>query len=127
MKPNSVFIELIYLCDNCGDKHYVKKQETRFPGGKLCYCGKELRFDPIKEIKVFPVYETSTTSATTRVASKKLQEKTNVKNSVDEQSAIEVVRSLGFKVVEFKILVQMGMVNNPVSTEELIKFSLENI
>lgn len=50
--PCSYDIYLNYKCPKCDAIHEATPKETRFPGGVLCYCGKEISFKEIEKINV---------------------------------------------------------------------------
>ena len=52
LKPSRYEVQLIYACPSCDTEHYATVEETQFPGGVLCYCGKKIRFKAIHGTKI---------------------------------------------------------------------------
>lgn len=50
MKPKTADVFFVYQCEKCGQQHQASIKETKFPGGVLCFCGSQIRFDPIKHV-----------------------------------------------------------------------------
>lgn len=50
MKPNGADLYLLYTCPDCSQVHSATIKETKFPGGVLCYCGHQIKFDPIEHV-----------------------------------------------------------------------------
>ena len=45
-------VQLVYVCPACEVEHYAMVEETQFPGGVLCYCGKKIKFETIYDTEV---------------------------------------------------------------------------
>jgi hypothetical protein len=52
IRPTGFDVTLIYTCSKCESEHFVSREETIFPAGILCYCGKKLKLESINEINV---------------------------------------------------------------------------
>ena len=48
LTPSRYEVQLVYECPSCELEHYATVEETRFPGGVLCYCGDKIKFKPIQ-------------------------------------------------------------------------------
>lgn len=56
VRPDKFNVELVYLCPDCGYDHEVEIEETVFPGGVRCVCGKKIKFEPVASVAVTPTY-----------------------------------------------------------------------
>lgn len=74
LKPVTADVYLVYKCDKCESLYTITRKETIFPGGVLCGCGNELRFEPVKSIRVIPNYTTQRQEEKRVVDSPKIQE-----------------------------------------------------
>ena len=52
LTPSKYEVQLVYECPSCSIEHYATVDETRFPGGVLCYCGKKIKFKAIYGTKI---------------------------------------------------------------------------
>ena len=52
MMPSRSDVQLVYICPACDVEHYAIVEETQFPGGVLCYCGKKIKFETIYDTEV---------------------------------------------------------------------------
>lgn len=52
LTPKSFDIYLNYICPKCGAIHEATPDQTKFPGGVLCYCKEKLKFKKIQNVKV---------------------------------------------------------------------------
>ena len=50
--PKGYEVQLIYECDSCGCEHYTTVEESVFPAGIKCYCGKDMRLEPIEKTRL---------------------------------------------------------------------------
>ena len=85
LTPSKYEVQLIYTCPDCDIEHYATVEETQFPGGVLCYCGKKIKFKAI--------YGTKITLKTKDGGKKKNVEK-NVEKQVDSELLEDVVSEL---------------------------------
>lgn len=53
--PCGADIYLKYKCP-CGAEYSVTIDETKYPGGALCYCGQKLKYKPIERVKIGIVF-----------------------------------------------------------------------
>ena len=96
LTPSKYEVQLIYTCPDCDIEHYATVEETQFPGGVLCYCGKKIKFKAI--------YGTKITLKTKDGGKKKNVEK-NVEKQVDSELLEDVVSALcntGYKKLDAK-------------------------
>ena len=57
MKPKSVEIYPVYICDDCGSRHCESLDYVKKIGKILCGCGSVLDLTPIETFKVSPVFK----------------------------------------------------------------------
>jgi hypothetical protein len=57
MKPKSVEIYPVYICDACGSRHCETIDYVKKIGKILCGCGTVLDLTPIETFKVSPVFK----------------------------------------------------------------------
>ena len=50
--PKGYEVQLIYECSNCGCEHYCSVEESVFPAGIKCYCGENIRLEPIDNTRL---------------------------------------------------------------------------
>lgn len=47
IRPSGFDVTLTYQCPDCDSEHFSTIEETIFPAGILCYCGKKLKLESI--------------------------------------------------------------------------------
>jgi len=57
IKPSDFDVTLTYQCPDCDSEHFSTIEETLFPAGILCYCGKKLRLESIYGFDVICKYD----------------------------------------------------------------------
>tara|TARA_B100000029_G_scaffold497366_1_gene564887 strand:- start:306 stop:656 length:351 start_codon:yes stop_codon:yes gene_type:complete len=92
LTPSKYEVQLVYECPSCSIEHYATVDETRFPGGVLCYCGKKIKFKAIYGTKI-------------TLKTKEWEKKENVKKEVDNRLLEDIISALcntGYKKSEAK-------------------------
>jgi len=90
LSPSKYEVQLVYECPSCSIEHYATVDETRFPGGVLCYCGKKIKFKAI--------YGTSLSLKTKKVK----KQKAVTKDSNLLEDLVSTLCSVGYKKSEAK-------------------------
>lgn len=117
MKPTKVDLHLIYVCPKCEADHWVIPAETIFPGGQLCSCGYQLKFDPVEKVMVQPIY-------------KKADIKPDVVESPSDivKRTVSILEGQGFEKDEaFQMVLEARKKSETKNVAELVRLSLQEV
>lgn len=113
IKPSAFDVSLIYECPDCKLEHFSTINETIFPAGILCYCGKKLRLESIYGFDVICDYNKKGTQE---------PEPEEDNNSVEDEVVCALV-SLGFKEHEAKSKAKEAVLVSQ-DLEECLKYAI---
>ena len=93
--PKRYEVQLIYECDNCGCEHWCSIEESVFPAGIKCYCGNNMRLEPIDNTRLI-------LSPKNKRVKKKSQQKNKAQhvNSDLFNDVVSALVNLGYKKKE---------------------------
>lgn len=124
-KPIDYDCHLKYLCDKCGQEHWLSFRETSTKGFKIvCYCGNIFCVKTTIGLKI--KYKT--------VSEKKINKEKIITPIVEEipvdllKQTVTILTSYGFTSSEASELVKKSYATNPIKdVAHLVKQSLESI
>jgi hypothetical protein len=116
--PIGYEVQLIYECDSCGCEHYTTVEESIFPAGIKCYCGKDMRLEPIEKTRLV------LSPKNKKVQRNKTQkEKSIPKDNGVFDEIVAVLANLGYKKTEAKKEASAAL-NIHTSLEECLRHIL---
>jgi hypothetical protein len=121
VEPFSFEVSLVYKCHECETLHYISREETIFPAGILCFCGKKLKLRSVESFDVSPNFVNGSQKARVTPEIKK-----DIDTKHDEvlfNETVEALVSLGYTKKEAKKRTVESMKQNE-DLEECIKQSI---
>jgi hypothetical protein len=116
--PIGYEVQLIYECDSCGCEHYTTVEESVFPAGIKCYCGKDMRLEPIEKTRLV------LSPKSKKVKRSKVQKEKSVpKDTVTFDDIVSTLVNLGYKKTEAKKEASAAL-NIHTSLEDCLKHIL---
>tara|TARA_B100000959_G_C14944967_1_gene609466 strand:+ start:962 stop:1405 length:444 start_codon:yes stop_codon:yes gene_type:complete len=104
MKPKSVEVYPVYICNDCGSRYCESIEYVRKVSKILCVCGKVLDLAPIETFNITPVYVTQTTHPTHQNTTNKEENKSSFVNQPETEigeselnDSVDLLVSLGWK------------------------------
>ena len=118
--PKGYEVQLIYECANCGCEHYCSVEESVFPAGIKCYCGENIRLEPIDNTRLI-------LSPKNKRVKKKTQQQNKPKHT-DSQMFNDIVSALvnlGYKKTEAVKKAKESLKHHS-TLDDCLKFALGN-
>tara|TARA_A100001515_G_scaffold136113_1_gene127555 strand:- start:16 stop:384 length:369 start_codon:yes stop_codon:yes gene_type:complete len=115
--PKRYEVQLIYECDNCGCEHWCSIEESVFPAGIKCYCGKNMRLEPIDNTRLI------LSPKNKRVKKKKQEQKPSHDGSKMLDDLVSALVNLGYKKTESVKKAKEAM-SHYSTLDECLKFAL---